>query len=135
MKFFQSLLFTGIIWVVAGLINGIACGLYLAACCESFADGSTIPLSLTFSFVFSAPGIFIFWLIFYFKLKTGAEGQFLFRSLLNSALGCTLVSALPGGVILSGLFGLHVLVIGLFSLLATLCSVFLVRTGIIGLHQ
>jgi hypothetical protein len=135
MIFFKTILHCFTIWIVASLINGFLCGIYLGIVSREFSGTDAMLPAFFFSFLFSAPGVFLFWLFYYPFAASGRIGRPLFFFLLQVAFGCSLFIAIMGGAFLFHLFHWHVLVIGCAVLVSALSSLFIHRSAILSLHQ
>ncbi len=135
MKLFQTIAYSGTIWLVACLVNGIASGIYVMNFENDFKDASTIVLSVIFSMAFSMPGIILFWLVFFVGVMQERKGQSLFRYTLTTALGCSVLSGVIFCPIMYHAFKSHVFVLGGIAVLAALISLFIHRRLIIELYD
>lgn len=135
MRLFQTIAYSGTIWLVSCLINGIFSGLYVMSFCNEYKDMSPLLLATVFSMVFSVPGIFLFWLLFFVGVVQERRGQSLFRYTLTAAFGCAVLSGVVSSVILYGLFKAHVFIIAIIGLMAAMVSLFIHRRTIIDIQE
>ena len=81
------------IWIMASLINGLLCGIYLSLSGnESDSVFAMVFISIICSLFFSAPGFFVFWIIMLMSINKKLYGRSLFRAALSAAIilsGCT----------------------------------------------
>ena len=75
------------IWILASLINGLLCGIFITLSSVMYFEliGNVLLVSIC-SLFFSAPGFFVFWLVLLFKISTHTTERALFRSALITGI-------------------------------------------------
>jgi hypothetical protein len=135
MKFFQTIAYSLTTWLLAALVNGLLFALFFAI---SLADTngmvSFIPIVIG-ALIFSAPGIFCFWLFFYISVYSGKSGQPLFRALLAVGCICAGFCGLGAGFLFGKYLNVHWMIMGAMAVVAAGISLFLHRGSLIFIHQ
>jgi hypothetical protein len=135
MKLFQTIAYSLTITLLACIVNGLCCGLYVTLVQYDGSGPGVILLVTFFSGFFAAPGLLVFWLCFYIWTINGKKGQPLFRALVVLAAGI----ALGGSLLFCWLFWhelpLPIPVAVFAAVLASIISVFLHRGTLVSLFE
>jgi len=109
------------IWIMAALVNGILCGIYLGIIeYENGPFGLWIFLVFLCSLFFAAPGFFIFWVVMLRMITRKKFGRSLFRSALSSGIITACATAFLSKEVFKQA---GELTISLFILLSTITSI------------
>jgi hypothetical protein len=135
MKLFQVIAHSITVTLVACLLNGFLCGLYIIFSTADSHTPNVLLLVVIFSGAFSAPGLLIFLLCFYIWVSNGKVGQPLFRALVKLAACIAFCSSLLFCWLCWRMIPLPIPVAVLAAVLATVVSVFLHRGAIVSSFQ
>jgi hypothetical protein len=135
MKFFQTVAYSLTTWLLAALVNGLLFALFFAMIIAD-ANGviSFLPVVMC-SLIFSAPGIFCFWVFFYASVCNGKYGQPLFRALLVAGSICAGCCGFGAGFLFGGYLNVYWMITGLLSVIAAGISLFAHRSSLISFNQ
>jgi flagellar biosynthesis protein FliQ len=135
MKFFQTIAYSLTVWLLAALVNGLLFALFFAI---THADAthviSFLPVVMC-SLIFSAPGIFCFWLFFYVSVCNGKGGQPLFRALLVAGSICAGCCGFAAGFLFEEYLKVYWMLTGTLSVIAAGISLFAHRGALISFNK
>lgn len=108
MKFIKVTVFCFTSWVLAALQTAVLCGLYLRYDGALELNEQDTIMLIFFSFVFSIPALFLYWLYFFSCVCVeNAGGRALFRRLMRASFWLSLVSGIVGYYSLRRELGQH----------------------------
>ncbi len=114
------------IWILASIINGVLCGIFLTISNTKYFELiGNILLVCACSLFFSAPGFFVFWLVLLFKISTHTAERALFRSALITGLTLASITGLFCSNMYSSLFDYHSIVIVTCVIFSAMSSIML----------
>ena len=132
MKIIQTIIYSFTIWIVAALINGALSATLLSFTKTMFQSWpGAFVLALVFSLLFSAPGIFIFWIVF----MANRDKERLFSVLLRTGVIASLASAVLFWSLLGNEFRGLYFFLGLFAVIAAIAAILIHHTSIVSLNK
>ncbi|MGG9971250.1 hypothetical protein ACQ33O_05580 [Ferruginibacter sp. SUN002] len=128
----RTILYSFTIWVLAAMINALLSATLLIFSEAEYLDSwpGVFVLALVFSLLFSAPGIFIFWLVFISNTKD----KNLFRLLLRTGIICSAASGLLFVVLLGHEFKGQENYLGFFGVVAAITAIMIHHRPIVSLN-
>lgn len=114
------------IWIMASLINGLLCGISLSVINLNYTE--IIPDSIVIFFIslfFSAPGVFIFWIVLLIKIAGYITERALFRTALGTGFVLASATAAFCSKMFSDEFSNHSFVIAACIILSAMSSIML----------
>jgi hypothetical protein len=135
MIFFKTIAYSFTVWLLAALINAFLLAVFLAIV-QTDAKGmiSFIP-AMVGSLIFSAPGIFCFWIFFLIAVFSNKNGQPLFRLLLGTGSVCAFFCGLIAGYLFRDFLDIHCIIIAFMAMIASMLSLFIHRTTFIFINK
>jgi hypothetical protein len=135
MRFFQTIAYSFTLWFLAALINAFLLAVFLSIA-QTDAKGmlSFVP-AMVGSLIFSAPGIFCFWIVFLVAVYLNQDGQPLFRLLLGAGSVCAFLSGLAAGYLFMDLLKISCMGTAFAALVASMLSLFAHRGTFIFINK
>ncbi|UEG51182.1 hypothetical protein LK994_06800 [Ferruginibacter lapsinanis] len=132
MKIVQTIIFSFTIWVVAALINAALSATILSFSGSRFESWpGAFVLALVFSLLFSAPGIFVFWIIF----MACVNSEKLFGILLRTGILASLISVILFRTLLNNEFKGLYFFMGLSAVIDAVIAILVHHTSITSINK
>ena len=135
MKYISATVYSFTIWVVASIISGLMCGIYLIIIEHEMSRESVIMISIFFSFAVALPGIALFWICFMICIANKNTGRKLFAQLLNAAFISGLLSALIFYLLFRNEFKSHAYLMAAFGIASAIAAVFVHRSTFLSVFK
>ncbi len=135
MKFFQTTVYSLTIWLLSALVNAFLIAMIFSAV-HAESEGFFIFFpGIVASLVFSAPGIFCFWIVFLIAAYSNRGGQSLFRLLLGTGICCAFCTGAIVGYLVRKDLGMNLLTIVAIAVASAVLSLFAHRRTFIFINQ
>ena len=135
MRFFQTIAYSLTVWLLAAVINAFLVAVFFAIIQTDTKGMLSFVPAMAGSLIFSAPGIFCFWVFFLVAVYRNLSVQSLFRLLLCTGICCALCTGAVVGYILRSAPGMSVLSAALIAVAAAMLSLFAHRGAFIFINK